>query len=316
MHIRDAYTEFILAQQADGRSRKTVQWYKDMLANGPYSPLEWLSVHSSGELETISTSVLRQYIAWVREQPNAKTGKPRSVYTVNAVLRCLHKFFSWCALEYDIKDPIKGRIRYPKNPQPTPHAMRLETAIELIRACGNDAYGIRNRAMLMFMLSSGARRGEVAGLTLERLDLRNRRAVVIGKGNKQRVVAFDDMTALAISEWLKIHEPIPPLFYNIRKRTALGGDGVRNIIRGIAIKAGVSERYNPHAWRHLFAQMYHASGGTIAGLSKLLGHASTRITSEIYLEIESDPILKDYDQRNPMRAAHELLSKKQEPPQK
>ncbi len=310
MLIREALHEFLLAYQADGRSRKTTKWYKTMLSEGPYNPIDWLINHEFREVESVTTGALRQYIVWMREQPNVHNGKPRSEYTINGLIRCIHRFFTWCSNEYNLPNVVKGRIKYPKNPPPEPKAVKLETAIKLILSCGDDIYGVRNRAMLMFLLSSGARREEVASLTVERLDLEQRIAVVYGKGNKHRPVIFDPLTSDAINEWMKMREPEEYLFYNMRTRERLKGEGIRTIIKKIAAENGIEGKVNPHGWRHLFAFLYHQSGGSIASLSKLLGHAHTGITADTYLVFAMETALHDYERLNPMQKVAEALKQK------
>lgn len=314
MQVRDAFAEFLLAQEADARSPKTMKWYREMLASGPYNLFDWLDARGRFELKAVTTSDLRQYIVWMRAQPNARTGQPRSVYTTNGVLRCLHSFFRWCSEEYQLSNPMY-RVDYPKNPGPEPKAITLSTALALIRACGDDLIGTRNRAMLLFFLATGARREEVATLTMERLHLADHYATVIGKGRKARIVPFDALTADALNEWIKVREPEPFLFYNVRSRQRLTSDGVRTIVRRIADAAGITDRHNPHGWRHLFAELYHEAGGSIASLSKLLGHTSTFITASIYLNLAADAARQSYNEHDPMRRAREALEKKEPPEQ-
>ena len=311
MLIRDAFREFILACQADNFSLKTIKWYKDMLTHSQLNLMDWLTNRNRTELEAITTSNLREYVVWLREQKSVRTGKALSEYTINAILRCLHRFFRWCSEEFQIPNPMK-RIKYPKNPEPTPKAIKLETALALILSCGDDMFGVRNRAMLLFFMSTGARREGVASLTIERLDLANRAALVIEKGNKRRVVPFDDLTAEALNEWMKIRDPEEYVFYNVRSRERLTGDGVYTIIRKLALKNGITGRSNPHGWRHLFAELYHQAGGSLASLSKLMGHKTTRVTAETYLNFAMQTAIDEYEQHNPMGGIAEAL-KNQKP---
>ena len=119
MHIRSALNDFILARQADGLSPKTTEWYQNMLAAGPYNVIDWLETYDTPTLEDVSISALRQYVAWMRVQPNVSTGKQRSIYTINGTLRCLHTFFRWCSDEYQLDNPMR-RIDYPKIRRLTP----------------------------------------------------------------------------------------------------------------------------------------------------------------------------------------------------
>jgi site-specific recombinase XerD len=311
MHIRDAFAEFLVACQADGFSPATVKWYRERLSKGPYNVIDWLSARGRWEIEAISTSMLRDYIAWLRDQKNVRTGKPHSVYTTNGVIRCLHRFFRFCSEEFHIANAME-RIKYPKNPDPEPRAIKLETAVAMIASCGDDIYGIRNRALMMMLLSTGARRAGLATLAVDRLYLQQRYAVVIEKGSRSRVVPFDELTAVALNDWMYAREPLPYLFYNIRTEQPLTSDGIRIIFRKIADKHGITGKVNPHGWRHLFAELFHRAGGQIASLSKIMGHKSTAVTANIYLNFAMQTALDDYERLNPMQAVKEEL-KNQKP---
>ncbi|HVU12492.1 MAG TPA: tyrosine-type recombinase/integrase, partial [Phototrophicaceae bacterium] len=181
------------------------------------------------------------------------------------------------------------------------------TAIALILSCGDDLKGVRDRALLMFFLSTGTRREGVATLTMDRLDLQRRFAITHEKGNKHHLKPFDPLTADAINEWIKIREPEAALFYNLRTRQPLTGSGIRTIISKIALANGIEGKTNPHGWRHLFALLYHQAGGSIASLSKLLGHANSKITAEAYLNFAMETALDDYERLNPMQRVAEAF---------
>ena len=180
----------------------------------------------------------------------------------------------------------------------------------MILACGDDLAGIRNRALLLFLLSSGARREGVATLTVDRLNLAKLQATVIEKGNKPRVVAFDQLTAQALYHWLEARQWHEFVFYNLRRGTPLTGSGIRQIIRKLAAKHGIEGANNPHGWRHLFAELYHQSGGSIASLSKLLGHSSTFVTATTYLNFGMQTALDEYRAHDPMAQVADLLNQK------
>jgi site-specific recombinase XerD len=189
-------------------------------------------------------------------------------------------------------------IRYPEKFQPKPKATHLETVRLMLEMAGNGEMGIRNRAIILFLLDTGCRAGGICGLRTRDIDLSERRALVTEKGNKTRSVTFTSLTAQAVREWLLVRKPAPTLFYNITTLEPLTPSGLLQLLRRIARRAGIRDRFNPHSFRHLFAKEYILAGGDLATLSKLLGHRDVSTTVSHYT------IFTDSD----LREKHELYS--------
>jgi len=155
MNLDKAAREFLIAQSADGRTAATLRWYRVLIAEMPGAVIRWLSSRGVHELERVTTNDLRLYIVWLRAQVSERTGAPHSESTTNSYIRALHRFFSWCAVEYDKPNPMKG-IRFPKEPEQKPKAIDLEDVTKMLATCGEDASGLRNRALMLFLLDTGA----------------------------------------------------------------------------------------------------------------------------------------------------------------
>ena len=123
-HFTDALAAFELAALADGVTAKTVAWYLWLLRDSPHAPLVWLGRAGKTELRQVTTNDLRAYIVWLRVQPNVRSGAAQSAETVAGYIRSLHRFFSWCALEYDTADPM-ARIAFPKTTEQRPKGIDL-----------------------------------------------------------------------------------------------------------------------------------------------------------------------------------------------
>ena len=109
---------------------------------------------------------------------------------------------------------------------------------------------------------------------------------------------------------MNIRDPLPYLFYNIRTKQPLQGDAIRKLMNRIAAKHSIEGKNNPHGWRHLFAELYSLAGGQIPTLSKLMGHESTSVTADIYLNFAVRDALEDYKRRNPMQQVRKMLENK------
>mgnify|MGYP000979665886 CR=1 FL=1 len=300
MNLDKAAREFLIAQSADGRTAATLRWYRVLIAEMPGAVIRWLSSRGVHELERVTTNDLRLYIVWLRAQVSERTGAPHSESTTNSYIRALHRFFSWCAVEYDKPNPMKG-IRFPKEPEQKPKAIDLEDVTKMLATCGEDASGLRNRALMLFLLDTGARAGGVCGLLVEDIDLVNRRARVTEKGGKERIVVFTAFTASALENWAVQRAGAPYFFYNLETFQKLTPDGLRRILLNIARRAKVTGRVNPHSFRHAFAREYLLAGGDLATLSKLMGHRDVKTTASNYA-VFTDPELADrHEQFSPVK---------------
>jgi site-specific recombinase XerD len=162
-----------------------------------------------------------------------------------------------------------------------------------------DLARLRNIAMLEALRSSGMRVGELVGLKRDDLDQRNHAARVTGKGDKQRIVYFDDPAWNAIQEYLKERNDGArgralyqlPLFARHDRRASdkvlpLTTDSVRLVFNAIAREANIDIVLTPHSLRHAFATKVLEATGDLAVVQDMLGHSSPA-TTRIYAKVSS-----------------------------
>lgn len=137
-------------------------------------------------------------------------------------------------------------------------------------------YAARRLALLLFFLDTGARLGGICGLTRDRLDLDNGRALVVEKGENVRTVFFSDQTATAVRAWLQLRDDDNPSVFAIKPFRA------RQMLDSLAETAGVDGIHNPHAFRHTFAKMAILKGADLSMVQRFLGHSSVKVTSDFY----------------------------------
>jgi integrase/recombinase XerD len=300
INLRTAIITFVLSMQADGFADKTVSWYRWLLDESPNSVIHWLFNNRLYYVRHITTNDLRLYLVWLQKQPNSRTGDPQSEFTINGYRRALHRFFAWCATEYSVPNPM-ARIAYPKMPDSAPKAIEIDDVVKMFHCCPDDERGRRNRALLAFLLDTGARAQGICGLTRELLDLKEHKALVTEKGSRTRPVIFTSRTAALLSEWLEVHRAVPPLFYNVRTGNPLTTDGLAKILKALARQAGVTGRVNPHSFRHAFARGYILNGGDLATLAKLMGHRQVSTTVGFYTLFTDAEIAAKHEQYSPAR---------------
>jgi integrase/recombinase XerD len=298
--IEAALVSFELSCVADGVTEKTIRWYVWLLDESPHAALPWLKARGVYNVRRVTVDLLRQYIGWLRKEPNTRTGAEQSSETIAGYVRALHRFFGWCAVEYDLPDPM-ARIAYPKTTEQRPKAVSLSDIVAMFNASPEDtAIGARNRALLAFLIDTGCRAAGLCSLTLDAMDFERQRAMVTEKGNKTRMIVWTERTGEILTAWANWRAPIAPFFYNLRTLQPLTPSGLRVIIRKLANAAGVEGRVNPHSFRHAFAREYILNGGDLATLSRLMGHRQVSTTVGHYAIFTNDELARHHQMFSPM----------------
>lgn len=267
--LSEAVEEFLLARRADGLAEKTLTWYASMLNI-------FQGYLGDQMIDHVSTSALRKYIVALRESEYA----PDTIY---AYIKAIHALFRWAADEYSIPNPMR-HVAYPKQPAAKmPRRAQDSDIIRMLAVCGDDAQGVRDRAIIGFLTDTGCRAGGLVSLPMDNLDLDQRRAYVIEKGAKQRAVFFSPETAEFLSAWLQRRNPAnETVFYNIRLNRPLSPNGLLEILRRLGKAAGVSGPVNPHAFRHRFGINFMLAGGDSGVLQQIMGHSDVETTISRY----------------------------------
>jgi integrase/recombinase XerC len=250
--------------------------------------------------------LLRRFLAQQHTRGYARASIARRVGAI-------HTFYRW-ALADDrlVNDPslLLGR---PKVISRLPTVLRPAEAAALSEApsggtagskpTSEDAVALRDRAVLELMYGSGLRVGEVASLTLDRIDLDRGRVLVQGKGDKEREVPMSDYAIDALEaylgggrSWLAV-EGSPQLFFN-RKKKPFSGRDIRTMVERYAGTLLMGRRVTPHTLRHSFATHLLEGGADIRAVQELLGHASLA-TTQRYTHVSRSRLFEAYDLAHP-----------------
>ncbi len=161
----------------------------------------------------------------------------------------------------------------------------------------------RDLTMLEFLYSSGIRRAELAGITLDAIDFGRKMVSVIGKGDKQRTVPLGDPALECCRRYLDVRRDklaernidSDYLFIN-NKGESLSVRTVNRIVRAYGLKAGM--RVTPHMLRHSFASHMLDNGADIRAIQELLGHEALS-TTQIYTHVTAGRLKKAYKKAHP-----------------
>jgi len=267
---------FLACKKLEGKSEGTIYNMGCMLKN--------LIFCLNKPLKDVKTNDMRFYLAYYQ-----KARKISDEY-LDHIRQTLDSFFSWLVSEeYIDKNPMDriGKIRYAQNLR---HALTIEQLDQLRSACADD----RDRAILEFLYSTGARVSELCGVKVKDVDLINREVALFGKGKKERVSYLSNTAVKAIKTWLKNrpHDSIY-LFNNIRGGGQMSKENVEKIFRRLSRTSGVGRVLNvtPHIIRHTTATQALSKGMPIEEVQRLLGHAKIS-TTMIYIDM-TDKRVKD-----------------------
>jgi len=298
MTCSELLRDFITARRADGLRESTLKGYTRVIGQlitylGDCDPAE------------VSLDDLRRFLA------DYRTGhKPKTVYNAWVAIRSFWRYLSERGYEN-----IALRLTKPRHPSPPVNVPTQEDIRRLLAACEYTApsqgrrapfrmrrpTAKRGKALLMLMVDTGMRLGEVAALKVGDVDLETGRVLIRrAKAGKWRTVFISRPVIEALRAYWDERgaRPDEPAF-TTRTSKGMTGSEIYRRIRNIGKRAGVS--IHPHALRHFFATQYLRNRGDAITLKRLLGH-STFSMVERYLQIVDD------DLRDAHRRASPLLS--------
>ena len=221
-------------------------------------------------------------------------------------LATLRTFFRYLKREGIIeKNPAK-LVATPKGGKDLPHALTVDEAFRLLDAPDvTNSLGLRDRAILELLYSSGLRVGELTALNLDDLDLGGGMLRVMGKGGKERMVPIGSKAVEALRLYLERRGELMEkgkstprhLFLNYRGGR-ITDRSVARIIKTYRLQGRIVKEASPHTFRHSFATHLLDAGADLRGIQELLGHASLSTTQK-YTHVSSAKLMEVYDRTHP-----------------
>jgi integrase/recombinase XerC len=226
--------------------------------------------------------------------------------TVARKLASMRSFYAFGQREGWVRANPAKPLRGPRRARKLPKFLTGDEIARLLAAPQPQAAGgLRDRAILELMYSSGVRVRELVGLDDADLDLRNATVRVRGKGRRERLGIVGRHARAALEAWLAARprqaaaapRGSRPLFTN-----KLGGRlsvrGVARLLEKHLAVAGLTGRASPHTLRHSFATHLLDAGADIRSVQELLGHKSL-VTTQIYTHVTTSRLLDAFDKAHP-----------------
>ena len=283
--IKKQFLEYLEIER--GRSVKTVENYDRYL-------LRFFSYTKTEQPRDITEEKVRNFRLWLNRQPGTKTRShtsPMKRRTQNYYLIALRAFLKYLR-KRGIASLAPEKIELAKVPD---RSLDLISASELNRLLQSPdtktLVGLRNRAILELLFSTGLRVSELCSLSIDDVDLSRDEFSVRGKGEKIRVVFLSESAKGAIRNYLtKRKDMHEALFIQHSNRITeiqdlqLSVRAVQRILKQCATEAGITKKVTPHVLRHSFATNLLQNGADLRSVQALLGHAHIA-TTQVYTHV-------------------------------
>jgi integrase/recombinase XerC len=231
--------------------------------------------------------------------------------TIARRVGAIRTFYRWAVSAGRIVSDPSLLLGRPKVVDRLPTVLRPREANGLAEAPGEGdvddplqrAIALRDRAVLELLYGSGLRVGEVATLTLDRIDVERGRVLVLGKGSKEREVPISEYAADALTSYLAegrsamAADGSPILFFN-RRRNHFSERDIRSMVERYGATLLPGRRVTPHTLRHSFATHLLEGGADIRAVQELLGHASVA-TTQRYTHVSRRRLFEAYELAHP-----------------
>ncbi len=289
--------------------RRDLEGFEDFLKSlGMY-----LSPTGTVEIEKVDRIAIRKYMSFLHRK-NKKSSIARKIST-------LRSFFKYLIREQVIPSNPAKSVSTPKVEKTLPTTLTVDEAFRLMESPknlseksseGSKKKGLRDRAILELLYSSGLRVSELVGLNSDQLDLDLGIVRVMGKGRKERIVPVGVKAIEALKAYLEERgvlkglrpggrapgpEGDDPIFIN-----SFGGRltarTVGRLIKKYTRHSGIFRKVSPHSLRHTFATHLLDAGADIREIQEMLGHASLS-TTQVYTHVSMGKLMEVYDKAHP-----------------
>ncbi|MDF9867669.1 integrase/recombinase XerC [Bacilli bacterium PM5-3] len=224
-----------------------------------------------------------EYLSFLYDKNLSKTTQARKI-------SCLKTFYKFLLLEKVISDNFFDKISLPKKEEKLVSVLEYETLLSFLNSFSSTPLDIRNKAIFELLYATGLRVSELVSIKVNDFNYSDNSLKVLGKGDKQRIVYFDDNTVDTIKEYLNKsrkellkNNQSEYLFIN-KNGTELTQRGVQFILKDKWKKFMQFQNITPHQFRHTFATHLLENGMDLRALQELLGHENLS-TTQVYTKV-------------------------------
>ncbi len=292
--ILEAFSESLLTERHASKATRDCYWHEVACL------LDYLE-EEGVSYTVVDTYQIREFLVW--RSKGGSSGEPVSSRTMSKVITALRMFFLFLMNERLRDDDPMELIPHNKEPKKLPQTIDYDSVEKILNAIDTSTdIGTRDRAMFDLIYSCGLRVSECANLKLNRFYPEEKRIVVIGKGDKERMVPVGDVACQWLATYMEKARPTilekrrSQYMFVDREREKLTREEIWHRLKKYCEKAGVYAKV--HTLRHSFATHLLQGGADLRSVQELLGHKDIR-TTEIYTHVNTDDLMRAFDKAHP-----------------
>lgn len=279
-----------------GRSSKTAENYRLYLER-------FVEFTEDIKVGDITSETIRKYRLWLNRYKN-NNDTELAIITQAYHLIALRGFLGYLS-QRDIESLAPNKIVLPKVSRKQVTFLHYDEVQRLIEGIDlSSESGLRDRAILELLFSSGLRVSELINLNRDHVNTKRREFMVRGKGQKDRPIFISESAASWVDRYLDArNDTLPPLFLSYSKNNVASSSGdfrrltarsVQRMVSQYARLAGITKHVSPHTMRHSFATDLLMNGADIRSVQSMLGHSNIS-TTQVYTHVTDEHLREVYE---------------------
>lgn len=272
----------------------------DAYVNDVKKLIEFLQlIKSPIPIEKVQIPVLRNFISYLNELGILPNTQARVVSGIKA-------YFSFLVIENIIQQDPTELLEAPKTNRKLPDVLSVQDINLLLSSIDlSNSQGLRSKVIIEVLYGCGLRVSELINLKISNLHAEAEYIVVVGKGNKERLIPIGSVALKSIYDYmdnvrkeLKIKTGQEDYIFLNRFGAKLSRISVFTMIKSLAESCGINKEISPHSFRHSFASHLIEGGADLRAVQAMLGHVSIT-TTEIYTHIDKEYLQSVVKQHHP-----------------
>ena len=290
MKYIDKYLEYLKVERK--YSNKTILSYKDDLIE--YN--EFLGNNFTNILN-IDMNIVNNYMKYLYDRKITKSSISRKLSSIRGL-------YNYLVREDIIKENHFNKIQNPKRELYLPKFLKDEELDKIFSVCNsNNPTEERDTLIIELLYATGVRVSELVNIKIKDINREEKLIKVLGKGNKERMVIYNNHTKKALDTYLKdgynyFNKKSSEYLILNKNGNKLSERYIREIINKKVSQASLDIKISPHTLRHTFATDILENGADLMTVKELSGHESLNTTS-IYTHITNEQIKKTYNLAHP-----------------
>ncbi len=290
-HLETWLDAFLVDRKAQNMARGTLKFYKNKL--GVFA--KYCDSQEVKLITQIDPNLIRDFIFYLEARGHNAGG-------IHGFYRTLKTFLRWWENEIEPegwKNPIK-KVKAPRVPVEPLDPVDIDNVRAMLDICPkNTLTGLRDKAIMLFLLDSGVRASELLSINLDDINLVSGEILIRqGKGRKPRFVFIGSRTRKAVRAYLKIRHDFLPVLWINKNQEPLAYWGLNAMIRYRAFKAKVAIP-SIHGFRRWFALTCLRAGANVYSIQELMGRADLQVLKR-YLKQTNDDIKREFQRASPV----------------